>query len=259
MEDLDILKLQKILRYKGRDDLSQLLAYSTSYLDQSGSFGSRWYSVMSTFEIKSPPSLQDKIDKLPKEDKDEIFSALLLIYPLRDNSPEITQVLYYPDFDLESFSLVETKELERISFEYIHQQIKKCNDKIAEKDFDGAVTNARTLIESVCLYILESKLKEKHVYDGNLLKLYKTVATILRMSPGDYDDDNLKQILSGVFSIINGVSGLRNKYSDSHGSSPSNVNYKIDDRHAILTVNLAKTITEYLFLCFEKGDKPNIA
>ena len=73
------------------------------------------------------------------------------------------------------------------------------------------------------------------------------------MSPGDHYDENLKQILSGVFSIINGVSGLRNVFSDSHGSSPSTSVYRIDERHAILTVNLAKTIAEYLFLSYEKS------
>jgi hypothetical protein len=253
MEDEDIRKLRKVLSYKGRNDLADLLRHSVSYLDESSTFGSRWYSRLSTFHIKSHPSIQDKIDNLSKKDKDEIFQALLLVYPLRDNEPEITEIIYYPDFDIDVVELVDAKELERISFEYIHLQIKKCNSKIADKDFDGAITNARTLIESICLFILESKTKEKHDYDGNLIKLYKSVASLLKMSPGDYVDDNLKQILSGVFSIINGVSGLRNNFSDSHGSAPSKTNYKIDERHAILTVNLAKTITEYLFLSYEKS------
>lgn len=253
MEDVDIKKLRKVLTYKGREDLADILRHSVSFLEESSTFGSRWYSRLSTFHIKSHPKAQETIDKLSKSDKSEIFKALMLVYPLRDNEPEINEILYYPDFDIEATDLVETKELQRISFDYIHGQIRKCNDKIAEKDFDGAVTNARTLIESICLFILESKTKEKHEYDGNLIKLYKTVASILRMSPGDYDDDNLKQILSGVFSIINGVSGLRNTYGDSHGSSPSKKDYKIDERHAILTVNLAKTISEYLFLSYEKS------
>lgn len=253
MEDNDIKRLRKVLTYKGREDLSDLLRHSVSYVDESSTFGSRWYSRLSTFHIKSHPSYQEKLDKLSDTDKKEIFQALLLVYPLGDNEPEITEVIYYPDFDIETNELVDTKALERISFEYIHEQIRKCNSKIADKDFAGAVTNARTLIEAICLFILESKTKHKHEYDGNLIKLYKSVASILKMSPGDYEDDNLRQILSGVFSIINGVSGLRNTYSDSHGFSPSKTSYKIDDRHAILTVNLAKTITEYLFLSYEKS------
>lgn len=259
MEDKDISRLRKVLKYKGRDDLAELLAYSTSYLDESSTYGTRWFSRLSTFEIKSPPRLQEKLEKLSGADKNELFNALLLVYPLKDNEPEITSIEYFPDFDLETSSLVEAKELVRISFEYIHDQVKKCDNKIAERDYEGAVTNSRTLIESVCLFILESKQNQKHEYDGNLIKLYKTVATILRMSPGDYEDENLRQILSGVFSIINGVSGLRNSYSDSHGSSPSKQGYKIDERHAILTVNLSKSITEYLFLCYEKSENNNIA
>lgn len=253
MEDIDIKKLRKVLIYKERHDLADLFSHSTSFLEESSTFGSRWYSRLSTFHIKSHPSVQNDIDNLSKKDKDEIFAAVRLIYPLLDGEPEITNIIYYPDFDIETTELVNTKELERISFAYIHEQVSKCNSKIAEKDFDGAVTNARTLIESICLFILESTTKQKQSYDGNLIKLYKSVATILNMSPGDYEDDHLKQILSGVFSIINGVSGLRNTFSDSHGSAPSQQHYKIDERHAILTVNLAKTITEYLFLSYEKS------
>lgn len=254
MEDIDINKLRKVLSYKGHQDLADLLRHSVSFLDESSTYGSRWFSRLSTFHIKSHPSIQDRIDKLSKEDKTEIFEALRLIYPLRDSEPEITEIIYYPDFDIDVTELIETKELERISFDYIHEQVRKCNAKIADKDFDGAVTNARTLIESICLFILESKTKQKQSYDGNLIKLYKSVAALLKMSPGDYNDDNLKQILSGVFSIINGVSGLRNSFSDSHGSAPSTQSYRIDERHAILTVNLAKTITEYLFLSYEKSE-----
>lgn len=252
MEDNDIRKIRKVLAYKGRDDLADLIRHSKSTLDESSTYGSRWYSRLSTFNIISPPARQEKIEKLSDEDKLEIFNAILLVYPLKDSEPEINHVEYFPDFDIDEDAVIEAKELERISFEYIHQQIKKCNNKIAEKDFDGAVTNARTLIESISLFIVENITKEKVEYDGNLIKLHKNVASLLSMSPGDYDDANLRQILSGVFSIINGVSGLRNDYSDAHGLAPSKTSYKIDERHAILTINLAKTISEYLFLSYEK-------
>lgn len=254
MEDDDIRKVRKVLSYKGRQDLADLLRHSISYLDESSTYGSRLYSRLSTFHIKSHPSTQAKIDQLSQQDKDQIFEAVLLVYPLLDNEPEITSITYYPDFDIEATELVETKELDRITFGYIHEQIIKCNTKIGNKDFDGAITNARTLIESICLFILESKTKQKYDYDGNLIKLYKSVASTLKMAPRDYDDEYLKQILSGVFSIINGVSGLRNNFSDSHGAAPSKTTYKIDERHAILTVNLAKTISEYLFLSYENQE-----
>ena len=85
MEDADIKKLRKVLSYKGRQDLADLLRHSVSYLDESSTFGSCWYSRLSTFHVKSHPSIQEKLDQLSKKDKDEIYQALLLVYPLRDN------------------------------------------------------------------------------------------------------------------------------------------------------------------------------
>lgn len=254
MEDADIRKLRKVLRYKGRNDLSELLKNSRSALNESSTYGSRWYSVLSTFEIYSPVRLNEKIVQLSDEDKKELLQALLLIYPLKESEPEITDIEFYPDFDLDDdLELVETTGLNNIDFEYIQEQVKKCNAKIAEKDYEGAITNSRTLIESICLYIFEKK-KGQYDYKGNLIRLYKDVSKILNMTPADYPDGNLKQILSGVFSIINGVSGLRNDFSDAHGNSPKTT-YKVDERHAILTVNLSKTIAEYLYLSYEKSEK----
>lgn len=253
MEDIDIRKLKKILDYKGRGDLSVLFDKSISYLDESSTYGSRAFSTISKFEIKSHPKNQALIDKLSQSDKNEIFQAVLQIYPIKDEQPEIIEISYLPNFEIETNDLVETAQLERISFDYIHEQIKKCHSKINEKDYDGSVTNARTLIESICLFIVEMKTKERYEYDGNLLKLYKSVSSLLKMSSKDYENEHLRQILSGVISIINGVAGLRNSHSDSHGNGPLKSEYKIDERHAVLTVNVAKTISEYLFLSFEKS------
>ncbi|HTO15357.1 MAG TPA: abortive infection family protein [Edaphocola sp.] len=258
MENQDIGKLRKILKYKERMDLADLLKSSHSVLNESSYYGSRAFSTLSVFEIYSPIKLYDKLTQLSEKDLQEIYNALLLIYPAKDGETEIINIEYYPDFDLkDETQLVDTYNLKRLDFEYIQDQIKKCNDKIIEKDFDGAVTNSRALLESICLFIYESK-EDVYDYKGNLLKLYKDVSKILNMTPSDYANDFIKQILSGVFSIINGISGLRNDFSDAHGSSPSKT-YKIDARHAILTVNLSKSIAEYLFLSFEKSEKSTIA
>jgi len=139
-------KLRKILANRGRPDLADLLKYSMSFLEESSTYGSRRFSTLSTLHIKYPIYVQEDINKLTEKDRDDIFQSLLLIYPLLDNSPEITNIEYYTNFELDTTELVETKELSRIDFEHIHEQIKKCNSKIADKDYGGAITNARTLI-----------------------------------------------------------------------------------------------------------------
>ena len=247
-----------ILQHKKRSNLADLLKYSRSYLNESSTYGHYLYSTLSTFRIFSPLKQNEKLTQLSGQDCNEIYKAVLLIYPHKQESPEITCIDYEVDFELEEIELVETNELERINFEYIHEQIKKCENKITEKDCEGAVTNSRTLLESICLFIYENTKDEKYDYKGDLIKLYKEVSKILNMNPADYADDCLKQILSGVFSIINGISTLRNDFSDAHGRSPQKL-YKIDERHAKLAVNLSKSIAEYLFLTYEKTENNKIA
>jgi hypothetical protein len=66
------------------------------------------------------------------------------------------------------------------------------------------------------------------------------------MDPSLYLQDSFKQILSGIISIINGLSNLRNVMSDAHGKSKVKY-YKPTERHAILAVNIANVISEFLY------------
>lgn len=252
MKDKDIEKLRKILVSKGRTDIANLLIHSRSVLNESSTFGSRSFSYLCTFDIYSPVSKNEELLLLNGLDENLIYKSVRQIYPLKDEAPEITKINYYVDFELDEIDLVKSESLDSISFDYIKEQISKCENKIREQDYEGAITNARNLIESMCLYIIESLSNEEYIYDGNLTKLYKKVSNILNLNPSNHSDENLKQILSGLISQLNGISGLRNNFSDAHGGSPSQKKYKIDDRHAVLAVNSAKTICEYLYNTYEK-------
>ena len=110
-------------------------------------------------------------------------------------------------------------------------------------DPEGAITAARTTLESVCKHILE----ESNIEDqskGDLVRLYKATAKELRLSPGGYAEDIFKQILGGCASIKAGLSGLRNAYGDSHGKGRSYP--KPQPRHARLAINAAMTLAEFL-------------
>ena len=252
-KDKDILKLIKLLRYRSNFEIADLLINSNSNLDESSTYGSRWNSVLSRFEILSPIENHTKLNDLSNEKKSTIFKSVLEMYPLRDGCPEITEVMYIPDLDLDSaMELVVPSKLVQIDFAFIQEQIEKCKNKINIKDFNGAVTNSRALVESICFYILESK---GIIYEdsGDLINLFKVVRKSLKMNPEDYENANLKQIISGTISIINGIAGIRNSASDAHGTSPSR-HYKISERHAILCVNLSKSVSEYLYASLKKTD-----
>jgi len=246
MADADIEKIRKILRHRRRSDLAELLQYSISRIDESSTYGNYLFSTLSTFEIYSPIENHEQLKNLNKNDQETILDAVLEIYPPKAYSPEITNIQFYVNMDVgPEHKIIQCKGLKEVGFEYIKEQIEKCEEKIMKHDYDGAITNARTLVESVCFFILEES-KTPYESNGNLIKLYKKVHKVLKMDPALYQEDCFKQILSGIISIINGLSNLRNVMSDAHGRSKTKY-YKPTDRHAILAVNIAKVISEFLY------------
>lgn len=111
-----------------------------------------------------------------------------------------------------------------------------------DNDPDGAITAARTLIESVCKTILDDRSVE---YDNNdLPALYKLVCKELSLSPSEHNEQIFKQILGGCKSVVQGIGRLRNVAGDSHGQGRTQ--YKAEPRHAELAVNLAGSMATFL-------------
>lgn len=147
---------------------------------------------------------------------------------------------------------------EELSELLIEEQIQKCREKIAVGDYSGAITNARSLIEAVCVKI-EKELEPLDAIgnDGDLVKMFNRARKLLHLDPSRQDiSDSLKQVLSGLSNIINGLAAMRNKMSDAHG-----VAYKPGRHHAKLAVNSAKTLADFLFdsmsYQIEKGSLKN--
>jgi len=110
-----------------------------------------------------------------------------------------------------------------------------------ESDPAGAVTLARSLLESTCKKIL---LEMNTSYNENdLPKLYKIVAGKLNLSPEGHSEILFKQILGSCQNIVESLGAIRNIHSDSHAQPKS---FKPAIRHAELAVNLAGTMSAFL-------------
>lgn len=140
--------------------------------------------------------------------------------------------------------LVDVKlEPTHLSHAFIMEQIEKCRTKTSQGDYDGAITNARSLVEAVLTAIEKEFDANAPDYDGDLPKLYKRVQKHLNLSPGNPNiSDSLKQTLTGFISIIGGLSGLSNKMGDRHARE-----YKPAAHHAALIVNAAMTFSNFIF------------
>ena len=110
-------------------------------------------------------------------------------------------------------------------------------------DPEGAITIARTLLESVCKHILE-EAKAPYDESPDLNKLYRQTAEVLNIAPSQHTEQVFKQILGGCTAVVEGLGALRNRLSDSHGRGK--VGVKPAPRHAQLAVNLAGTMAVFL-------------
>jgi len=156
----------------------------------------------------------------------------------------------YKVFDLNEL-LVKPSTLVEINHGFVNEQIKKCNEKIVVQDYNGAITNARSMIEALFIEVIEKHEKIEIKNDGNLDGLWSKVKKILKL---ELDKENLPeyviQILSGIDTAIKGLAGLSNNTSDRHATK-----FKTRKHHAKLAVNLAITLGEFLLDSwqFQKG------
>ncbi|NNH77162.1 abortive infection family protein [Acinetobacter sp. ANC 5380] len=147
-----------------------------------------------------------------------------------------------------------TNVIGRLDSGYIHIAWQKALER-RTVDPEGAITIARTLLESTCKHILD----EASVEYGNapdLNHLYRLTAKQLNLSPSQHTQPIFKQILGGCTSVIEGLGALRNKISDAHGQGKLNV--KPSSRHAELAVNLAGTMAVFLFSTWELRNEPDV-
>lgn len=113
-------------------------------------------------------------------------------------------------------------------------------------DPEGAITAARTLLESVCKHILDEGCEVEAAYGtaDDLPKLYRAVSEKLNLAPSQHTEDIFRRVLGGCSSVVEGLGALRNKVGDAHGQGKRPV--RVAARHAHLAVNLAGTIASFL-------------
>jgi len=151
------------------------------------------------------------------------FDELLNYLEIRTNSPMDETIIFNEPY----IQSIWQKAIER-----------KINDP------EGAITMARTLLESVLKYILDEQNIEYNE-NAELYDLYKEVSKSLKLAPEQHQEKIFKQILGNANGIISGLGSLRNKLGDAHGKGRQNI--KPQERHSELAVNLGGTMAIFLY------------
>jgi hypothetical protein len=115
-------------------------------------------------------------------------------------------------------------------------------DKVVS-DPEGAITATRTTLESVCKHICEER-SEPYEDGWDLSRLYKAAARSMDIAPDQHSEQIIKQILSGVVTVVDGLAGMRNRLSDAHGRGK--VSSRPAPRHAKLAANAGFAIAGFL-------------
>ena len=151
------------------------------------------------------------------------------------------------DRTLSPGSPVVTAALSKVDWEHVQDAWRKALDRRFD-DPDGAITSARTLLETVCKHILDAKAAG-YSEQATLPNLYDATAKCLNLAPSSATEPMLRQVLSGCYSVVNGVGALRNKASDAHGKGIGGSTAEL--RHAELAVNVAGAVASFLVETFD--------
>jgi hypothetical protein len=138
-----------------------------------------------------------------------------------------------------------SEALKRFDEQGVHVVWSRALDR-RRPDPEGAITAARTLLETVCKHILDEQGVGYDDRKVELHQLYRLTATELNLSPSQHTEEVFKQILGGCSAIVNGLGTLRNRLGDAHGTGK-----RPAPRHAELAVNLAGSLALFLVETWE--------
>ncbi|PLT29827.1 abortive infection family protein [Peribacillus deserti] len=107
-----------------------------------------------------------------------------------------------------------------LTYRNIVRDLSNCDKRIGDKDYAGAITSARTVVEGVCkenLTILGEKVTDENL---SLPKLFNLLSKHLNLDSSNTKfEKSLKEITSGLSKVIQGLSEVRNQSSDSHSKT----------------------------------------
>lgn len=83
--------------------------------------------------------------------------------------------------------------------------------------------------------------------------LWGVVQKHLGLDPGRLADEDVKRVLSGLTSIVDGIGALRTHAGSAHGRGRNE--YRVLQRHALLTVNAAFTLVSFILQTWDDRNK----
>lgn len=134
------------------------------------------------------------------------------------------------------------EHLRERSLDSVEEEVQR-SLKHAVSDPAAAVTAACAVVESMCkVYIDDHGLDLPTKQDVG--HLWKVVSKHVGFDPGSKEDNDVRQVLSGLVSVVTGIGALRTHAGSAHGRGRNR--YRLQPRHARLAIHAAHTVVGFL-------------
>ena len=142
--------------------------------------------------------------------------------------------------------LLQDKDLPALGNEF-----ERCMENV-ETDPPAAITAACSILESLCkVYIEDNRLEMPNRL--TIAPLWRVVSKHIGFDPSAIEDDDIKRILSGLTSVVEGVGSLRTHAGSAHGRSRRS--YSVQARHARLAIHASHTLVGFVLETWERRDR----
>ncbi len=131
-----------------------------------------------------------------------------------------------------------------LNSEYVSGQWTEALERVSE-DPDGAITLARSFLESVLKHVLDD-FGESHSSSDTLPGLFRTVARRLDLAPDQQTEPEFRRLLGGATTVVEATATIRNRLGDAHGRGRTDS--AAHSHHAELAVNAAGTVASFILL-----------
>jgi hypothetical protein len=141
--------------------------------------------------------------------------------------------------------------LENRDFITVEAEFQRAIDSV-ESDPATGITAACSIIEALCKVYCEDEDLEMPAKQ-NIKNLWKVVSKRLGLNPREIADQDITRILSGFTSVVDGIGALRTHTSSVHGRGRKA--YRLEPRHARLTINAAHTLVSFVLETWDARKK----
>lgn len=118
-----------------------------------------------------------------------------------------------------------------------------------EVDTREAISAASNILESVCkVYIEDEQLDMPAKQD--LQSVWSVVRKHLGFDPSRIEDQDLREILTGMIAVVHGIGALRTHASSAHGAGRKA--YRLEPRHARLAIHAAHSIALFILETWQR-------